>query len=198
MWEVAVSTFFFFSTPNCYLIFSTSLIWHHHLPQMEQLKASKMRVFGLFAVIGDARCIAAAASKAGLLGEGYLWFGTSPSLTDVSGWQDAAGNVVPEYYKLFQARFGGFGHASQSIGVGQERNMLRALWHLVDCHRNLYYVFKPMRTCCLTPPLFLLFSSCQLSTASAHTELQNFIGTVSTVDYKSPRYAAFAAAYSGV
>ena len=73
-------------------------------PQMDQLKASKMRVFGLFAVVGDARCIAAAASKAGLLGEGYLWFGTSPSLTDPSGWQDAAGNVVPAYYKLFQAR----------------------------------------------------------------------------------------------
>jgi ABC-type branched-subunit amino acid transport system substrate-binding protein len=34
--------------------------------QMAQLKASKMRVFGLFGLVGDARCIATAASAAGI------------------------------------------------------------------------------------------------------------------------------------
>ena len=44
--------------------------------QMAALKASRARIFGLFAVVGDARCIALAASNAGLMGPGYFWFTT--------------------------------------------------------------------------------------------------------------------------
>ena len=40
--------------------------------QMAQLKSSKRRVFGLFALNADARCIALAAKTAGLWGAGYV------------------------------------------------------------------------------------------------------------------------------
>ena len=70
--------------------------------QMAQLKASKMRVFGLFGLVGDARCIATAASKAGIWGEGFLWFGVASSLTDPTVWQNATGGTIPSFYRLFQ------------------------------------------------------------------------------------------------
>ena len=40
--------------------------------QMAQLKSSKRRVFGLFALNADARCVALAAKTAGLWGAGYV------------------------------------------------------------------------------------------------------------------------------
>jgi hypothetical protein len=43
--------------------------------QMAALKATKLRVFVLFTTIRDARCIAAAAQRAGLWGPGYFWMG---------------------------------------------------------------------------------------------------------------------------
>jgi ABC-type branched-subunit amino acid transport system substrate-binding protein len=70
--------------------------------QMQQLKASKMRVFGLFGLAGDAKCIMVAANNAGLVGPGYLWFGAASSLTDPTVWQNGTGAIIPQYYNLFQ------------------------------------------------------------------------------------------------
>jgi hypothetical protein len=45
--------------------------------QMERLKSSRLRVFGLFAISGDAICILKAAKAANLIGPGYFWIGFS-------------------------------------------------------------------------------------------------------------------------
>ena len=69
--------------------------------QMAALKATRTRIFGLFAIIGDARCILSAAVRAGLAGPGYAWFGTY-TIMDETVWQDAAGNDIPEYTTAFR------------------------------------------------------------------------------------------------
>jgi hypothetical protein len=73
--------------------------------QMAALKQSRSRIFGLLSIIGDGRCVAAAASAAGLMGPGYFWF-TTWSLMDPSAWLDANGVVLPVFYQLFQNMVG--------------------------------------------------------------------------------------------
>jgi ABC-type branched-subunit amino acid transport system substrate-binding protein len=68
---------------------------------MAALKATRTRIFGVFGIIEDARCILIAAQAAGLVGPGYFWFSTW-AVMDPIVWQDFDGSVIQKYLDAFQ------------------------------------------------------------------------------------------------